>query len=661
MAGLRAVWEAEHGPASVLGLAPSAAAAEVLAEELGIETENTAKWCHEHRRAVERLGKIARLHRVLADPALSPPRRSALGSQVARMEAHVAAWRFRAAQLVIVDEASLAGTFVLDELVTAAIEAGAKVLLVGDPAQLSSVEAGGMFCALVSDRDGVVPTLSDVRRFHHAWEKAASVELRAGAVDAIDAYLAHGRVADGSRDQMLDACYKAWKTDTDAGLRSLMIAGDQHSVDELNTRARLDRIAAGVVSETGVTVAGGATVGVGDRVVTRQNDRRLATGHRWVRNGDHWTVTATHADGSMTVTRLGSAGTLVLPACYVAEHVELAYASSAHRSQGRTVDTAHAMVSPTTTREVLYVSATRGRQSNRLYVDTSYDPDPQSGHDAITEPLTAREVLAGVLRRDGADLAAHEMIRRAHDEAEGMERLSAEYLTLATVAQADRWDALLARSGLTTNELAAVGASEAKDPLFAALRDADARGLDIEVALPHLVTAKSLADADDIAAVLQRRVERWTNAAAGGRQKRPGNLIAGLIPRAQGVTDPELATALAERDHAMEARARALATRAVAGAEGWVGACGTVPGDPICRKRWLREVSTVAAYRDRWHITSQQPLGARADVSSIEQQTQFRRAQAAMRRAVAIATTETEQLGGAVAEIEVHVGRGVER
>ena len=61
MAGLRAVWEAEHGAGSVLGLAPSAAAAEVLAAELGIDTENTAKWLHEHRREAERLGKISEL------------------------------------------------------------------------------------------------------------------------------------------------------------------------------------------------------------------------------------------------------------------------------------------------------------------------------------------------------------------------------------------------------------------------------------------------------------------------------------------------------------------------------------------------------------------------------------------------------------------------
>ena len=246
---------------------------------------------------------------------------------------------------------------------------------------------------------------------------------------------------------MLDALYRGWKEDTAAGRTSLMIAGDLGSVSELNGRARAERIAAGEVEERGVDVAGGGTAGVGDKVVTRQNDRRLGTGRGWVRNGDRWTVTDTHPDGSMTLQRVKGTGKVVLPAAYVAEHVELAYASTAHRAQGRSVDTAHAMVSPTTTREVLYVSSTRGREHNRLYVDTHYDPDPQTSHDETIEPVTARQVLAGVLRNEGADVAAHEMIRRHQHEAEGMERLSAEYLTLATLAQAERWDALLVRSG----------------------------------------------------------------------------------------------------------------------------------------------------------------------------------------------------------------------
>ena len=327
------------------------------------------------------------------------------------------------------------------------------MVLVGDDHQISAVESGGMFAALVRDHDGLAPALSDVRRFAHEWEKAASVELRQGSPDAIDAYTAHGRISEGSREEMLDALYRGWKEDTEAGRTSLMIAGDLGSVSELNGRARAERIAAGEVEERGLDVAGGGTAGVGDKVVTRQNERRLASGRSWVRNGDQWTVTATDDDGSMTVQRVKRTGKVVLPADYVREHVELAYASTAHRAQGRSVDTAHAMVSPTTTREVLYVSTSRGREHNRLYVDTHYDPDPQTSHDGTAGPVTAKAVLAGVLRNEGADVAAHEMIRRAQQEAEGMERLSTEYLTLATLAQAQRWDELLVRSGLTDAEL----------------------------------------------------------------------------------------------------------------------------------------------------------------------------------------------------------------
>ena len=519
----------------------------------------------------------------------------------------MARWRLRAGQLVIVDEASLVGTFAMDELVAAARDARSKVVLIGDPVQLSAIDAGGMFATLVGDRGGLAPELTDVRRFVNAWEKAASVELRAGSPDAIDAYESHGRVVGGSRDEMLDALYGAWKQRRRGG------QDQPHDRRRSRHRGRTQRPGPGRSDRRrepsqgdGVTVSGGATAGVGDQVVTRQNNRRLSTGKHWVRNGDQWRVTDSHGDGSLTLQRRYGAGMVHVPADYVREHVELAYASTAHRAQGRTVDTAHAMVGPKTTREVLYVSATRGKEANRLYVDTHYDPDPQTSHDDTLEPMTAKDVLVGVLRNEGAEMAAHEAIRREQHEAEGMERLSAEYLTLATEAQAERWDALLARSGLSDDDLAAVAASAARGPLFAGLRDAEARGLDVEAALPKLVAGRSLADAVDVASVLHGRVDRWSQA-AGGRRRPTGHLIAGLIPRAQGVTDPDMARALAERDHAMEQRARSLAEEAIAAGHAWLRPFGAPPSEPAKRESWLREVSIVAAYRDRWHIEGHVP------------------------------------------------------
>ena len=75
---------------------------------------------------------------------------------------------------------------------------------------------------------------------------------------------------------------------------------------------------------------------------------------------------------------------------YVRDHVELAYAATAHRVQGGTVDTAHALVSATTTREVLYVSGTRGRSSNTFYVDTDYHNDLETSHGS-EETMTAKK------------------------------------------------------------------------------------------------------------------------------------------------------------------------------------------------------------------------------------------------------------------------------
>jgi len=638
MAALRTAWEVEHGPGSVVGLAPSAAAAEVLADELGIDTENTAKWLTEWRRIPELAARRDRLATQLnRHPHILSTGAHKLREQLEAAGRAVEERRFRAGQLVIVDEASLAGTFALDELVTAAGDAGAKVLLVGDWAQLSAVEAGGAFSLLVTDRGDLAPELVDVRRFRSEWEKAASVELRLGRKSVVDAYEAHGRVAGGERAEMLECLYQAWKADIDAGRSSLMIASDSATVAELNRRARADRVTGGVVAGEGLAVAGDQVAGVGDEVVTRTNNRLLATGRRWVKNGDRFVVTATNDDGSMAVRRAGGKGEVVLPADYAAAHVELAYATTAHRAQGRTVDTAHAMVSPTTTREVLYVAATRGRESNRLYVDVAYDPDPATSHEGMVEAQSATDVLVGVLGNEGADISAHETLRRAARQAEDFTALAGEYQTLARVAQAERWDALLERCGLDVAVLEQVRSSEAHGPLLAALRDAEARGLDVDEAFPKLVSARSLADAEDPAAVLHGRVDRWV-AAAGSKRQVATNLIVGLIPRVAGVADLDMARALDERDQAMERRAQELAEQAIERAQVWVRRLGTPPSDPAAREAWSRAVSTVAAYRDRWGVgADHRPLGPESAVKTIEAVGHRKRARAAVERALNLA------------------------
>src|SRR5665811_1233677 len=289
MRGAREAWEREHGPGSVVGLAPSAAAAEVLADVVGIATENTTKWLTEAGRRPQRLAELDQL-RVQLHQASASLRTRTLLHRASTITAEVDRWSLRRGQLVIVDEASMAGTFELDALTEQARNAGAKVLLVGDWAQLSPVSAGGAFHLLAKDRDNV-PQLHDVRRFRHEWERTASVDLRHGRPEAADTYTEHGRVEGGDRESMLDLLYEAWRHDTRAGKRSLMIAGDSQTVLDLNNRARSDRALSGAVSAGGIETTSGSIVGVGDSVVTRHNQRGLTTGRGWVKNGDQWTVT----------------------------------------------------------------------------------------------------------------------------------------------------------------------------------------------------------------------------------------------------------------------------------------------------------------------------------------------------------------------------------
>lgn len=570
LAALRRAWEARHGNGLVVGLAPSAAAAQVLADELGIHTDTTAKWLHDHPNGA-----------------------------------------FQRGQLVVCDEASLAGTFTLDRLGAHAARAGAKLLLVGDWAQLAAVDAGGAFGMLVRDRLDP-PELTDARRLHHDWERHATLQLRIGDPAVIDTYEAHDRVREGDTDTMVDHAYAAWLRDLAAGRSSLLIAETVDTVTALNTRARLDRIIAGHVAATGeIALHDGTQASAGDLVITRRNDRRLLAGTGWVRNGDGWTITATHHDGSVTVRRAGRGrGSVRLPAGYVSEHLELGYAVTAHRSQGSTVDTAHAIVQPTMTRETLYVAMTRGRHANTCYV-TNDQPHTEAHHrpDAA-DVVTGRAVLYGVLQHLGAELSAHETIQAEQDAWSGIAQLAGEYETIAAAAQHDRWATLIHHSGLTPQQADAALASPAFGPLTAALRAAEANGHNPGTLLPRLVASRPLDDADDIAAILHHRITTATTPRTGSSRPAPApRLIAGLIPEAAGPMTAEMRLALDHRQHLIQQRAEALAETAIAGGASWTRDLGVPPGDPRRRQAWLRHVQTIAAYRDRYHIVDDTPLG----------------------------------------------------
>ncbi|MFD3448629.1 MobF family relaxase [Microbacteriaceae bacterium 4G12] len=573
MRALRDAWEAAYGPGSVMGLAPSPGAAQVLAEGLGIPTENTAKWWTNH---------------VIHGDT------------------------FSAGQLVIIDEASLAGTLSLDRITGLAVDADAKVLLVGDHAQLQAVDAGGTFALLVHDRDDV-PELVDIHRFNHRWEKDASVQLREGDVDAIDAYAEHGRVMEGDSDAMIDAAYAKWRQDVHRGKSSVLVVDSNEAVAALNVRARAERILDGeVIGPNEVRLQAGNAAAVGDLVLTRRNDRTLHAGRAWVRNGDRWSVIGVRRDGGMVLRRAGRSwgATVALPAAYVAAHVDLGYATTAHRAQGITTDTAHIVVRSGMTRESLYVAITRGREANTAYVAVDRPGAAHSGpHPGDPVDVTARTVLHGVLRHVGAELSAHEMIAAEQDRWGSITQLAAEYETVAAAAQRDRWVSLIENSDLTSTEASAVIESDAFGPLTAELRRAEADHHDVNRLFPALVRTRTPDVAEDVAAVLLSRLQKATARATSRRSGRNApRLIAGLIPEAVGSMTPEMRRALGERRTLIEHRAQQLTEKAIARHDAWTNEMGTEP-EGTAGPAWRRRVRVVAAYRDRYGVTGHRALG----------------------------------------------------
>jgi len=594
LAAIRAAWEQAHGKGSVVGLAPTAAAAQVLAEELGIPTENTAKWATEHD-----LGR----------------------------------WDFVAGQLVIVDEASLSGTFLLDRLTEHAAAVGAKVLLVGDRQQHGAVDASGVF-GFVADSIEDRPELTEIWRFRHDWERQASLRLRLGESAVIDEYDQQGRVAGGEHDAMLDAAYSGWLSDLARRQTSLMIAETNESVRALNLRARLDRIEADLVDDArSVRLHDGTEASAGDIVVTRQNDRRVRHGRTWVKNGDLWTVLATHADGSIDLRPIGAEhGSIRLHASYVAEQLELAYAITAHRAQGMTVDTAHAVVTSTSmARESLYVAMTRGRESNRVYVAT--DQPALEEHQQPSADASATSILRGILTHRGAELSAHEMIREEQEIWTNIAQLAAEYDTIAQTAQRDRWVGMLRRAGLSEASVDEIASDDAFGPLAAELRRAEANHHDVELLLRTALIERSLDDADELAAVLRHRVQRLADRSADPRRRYEPKLIAGLIPVADGIDDKDLQRALTERADLIEQRAVALIDTAISDDAPWLRELGRMPSG-LTAERWRTQVRIVAAYRDRWRITGEAMLGGEPDTTN--QRIDRARAEAAVQRARAL-------------------------
>lgn len=313
---------------SVVGLAPSGKAADVLAAEAGCPTATMASFIHAQMRG--------------------------------RNE-------WRPGTTVVVDEAGMAATDDVAQIVWLAQRRSWRLVLVGDPAQLPAVGRGGVFAHLFD----TLPHhhLETPRRFREPWEAAASLALRAGDPEAAEIYDRHGRLSTAHPALVPDRVAALHRRHADAGQTLAITTNTAETARRINRAIQASRRPTGPA----VPLADGTHVRGGDTIATRRNDPTLTTDKGAdVRNRHTWTVTAVGPHGSLEVAH-PDRGTAHLPADYVHRHVELGWAVTGYGNQGDTVDVGIAVLEPGATRAHAYVAMTRGRHVNLGVLTTEVD------------------------------------------------------------------------------------------------------------------------------------------------------------------------------------------------------------------------------------------------------------------------------------------------
>jgi len=299
-----------------------------------------------------------------------------------------------AGTVLVVDEASMVSTRDLAWLVQQADQSDGKLILLGDPKQLPSIDSGGLFHRIVAGERGVVTDLADHNQRQQldvdrdALGRLRRGEIRAAVLDYQEAGRLHlGRDEYATKAAMVDA----WWQDTRLhGLdRVRMLASRHDEVWMLNQLARVRMETEGRLAGPTLTNRWGLEFRAGDRVVVRDNWYR----HSDLRNGQ--TGTITHIDlaqRSVTFRRDLDGSEITLPKRYIDRDLDHAYAQTIHTAQGQTFGITHLYADVGVRAEHGYTALSRARGETHLWLNDASGPLGECTH--IHEPVTEDRIDA---------------------------------------------------------------------------------------------------------------------------------------------------------------------------------------------------------------------------------------------------------------------------
>ncbi|PSJ55954.1 Ti-type conjugative transfer relaxase TraA [Pseudaminobacter soli (ex Li et al. 2025)] len=299
--------------------------------------------------------------------------------------------------VLVIDEAGMVGTRQLERVLSHAAEAGAKVVLVGDPQQLQSIEAGAAFRSLHDHHGGA--EIGAVRRQRVDWQRDATRDLATGRTGAaIHAYDGHGMMhVAATRDQARGNLIERWDRERQASpdKSRIILTHTNDEVRALNESARERmRTAGDLGDEVRVAVERGArTFASGDRVMFLQNERGLG-----VKNGTLGTIERVSVQSISVRTDDGRSVAFDLKNY---DRIDHGYAATIHKAQGMTVDRTHVLATPGMDAHGSYVALSRHRDGTDLH----YGRDDFANQDRFVRTLSrdrAKDMATDYEQRDPA-------------------------------------------------------------------------------------------------------------------------------------------------------------------------------------------------------------------------------------------------------------------
>lgn len=287
--------------------------------------------------------------------------------------------KFTTKDVILVDEANMIGGHLWEPFLKEVSTAGAKVLIIQDPAQIKSRDPGD-FGRLFAERYGYAETAQVVRQ-KVEWQRQCSVLLNDHRVlDGLQPYQERGHVqwfenqSDAHRPLVKDYLTHMRSNPYDT---RMALAYTNKEVFELNQWIRSELKDHGLLK--GHFIVNGSEYSIGDVIRFTQNDhheRFVKSSNFWtdqnkgVKNGSLGTIMAFDSVRQQLKVSLHGAGERIVKFNVAAySHFTLGYAMGVHKSEGSTFDKTFVSPDPMMDPSTTLVAMTRHRHDLQVYAN----------------------------------------------------------------------------------------------------------------------------------------------------------------------------------------------------------------------------------------------------------------------------------------------------